>query len=176
MIKTKQPIVQLGVLSLLLIIGAVVFYYTQNQIRREGLARTDVDQLTTSRQRLTELESLLPRYSLQEKSWLSTLPQDEEGVAEFARSLEQLARTNALVLAISFDDFPGPIDVSGHYIAGVGAEITLEGSYTGVSNFLAGLAELPYYFKVDKVTLTKPSKQPGIKAQIDGSLMMNIEI
>lgn len=174
--KTKQPIIHLTFFVIFLVAAMVVFYLTQNQIRKASLAMSELAQLTESRGRLNELTTLLPRYELLERSWLSTLPQNEKEVAAFAGSLEQLAKANGLVLELSFDDFPGPVDVSGHYIAGVGAEITIVGSYAGVTNFLANLTDLPYYFKVDKMTLTKPDSRPGLKAQLNGSLMMNLAI
>ncbi len=176
MTKTKQPIIHLTVFAFFLIAAMAVFYFAQNQIRRASLAQTEVNQLTESRDRLTELARLLPEYSSREKNWLSTLPQNEKEVAAFAGSLEQLAKANGLILILAFDDFPGPVDVSGHYIAGVGVEITLTGSYAGAASFLANLAKLPYYFKVDKMTLTKPDSRPGAKTVINGSLMMNLAI
>lgn len=174
--KTKQPVIQLTVFAILLTATVVMFYFTQNQIRLASLVQAEVNQLSESRARLTELATLLPRYSLREKTWLSALPQNEKEVAAFAESLEQLAKANSLILTLGFDDFPGPVDVSGHYIAGVGAQISLEGSYAGISTFLANLANRPYYFKVDRMTLTKPDGRPGVKALIDGSLMMNLAI
>lgn len=176
MSKTKQPIIHLTVFVIFLTTVMTIFYLTQNQIRKTSLARAELAQLTESRGRLNELATLLPRYELLERNWLSTLPQNEKEVAAFAGSLEQLAKSNGLVLELSFDDFPGSVDVSGHYIAGVGAEITLVGSYAGMTNFLASLTDLPYYFKMDKMTLTKPDNRPGLKAQFDGSLMMNLAI
>lgn len=174
--KTKQPIIHLTFFVIFLAAAMVVFYLTQNQIRKASLARAELAQLTESRGRLNELTTLLPRYELLERSWLSTLPQNEKEVAAFAGRLEQLARANGLLLELSFDDFPGPVDVSGHYIAGVGAQITLLGSYAGITNFLTGLADLPYHFKLDKMTLTKPDSRPGLKAEFNGSLMMNLVI
>jgi|CXWL01.1.fsa_nt_gi Tfp pilus assembly protein PilO len=174
--KTKQPIIHLIFFVIFLMTAMVVFYLTQNQIRKTSLARAELVQLTESRGRLTELATLLPSYGVLERNWLSTLPQNEKEVAAFAGSLEQLAKVNGLFLELSFDDFPGPVDVSGHYIAGVGAQITLIGNYAGVTNFLSSLTDLPYYFKVDKMTLTKPDNRPGLKAQFNGSLMMNLAI
>ena len=174
--KTKHPVIHLIVFVIFLAAAMVVFYYSQNEVRLASLAQAEVNQLSESRARLIELATLLPRYSSRAKSWLATLPQNEKEVAAFAGSLEQLAEANSLVLTLAFDDFPGPIDVSGHYIAGVGAEIALEGSYAGISIFLANLTDLPYYFKVDRMTLTKPDSRPGVKALINGSLMMNLAI
>lgn len=174
--RTKQPVIQLIVFAFLLVVATVVFYYSQNQIRLASLAQAEINQLTESQARLTELATLLPKYSLREKSWLATLPQNEKEVAAFAESLERLAKTKNLVLTLAFDDFPGPVDGSGHYIAGVGAEISLEGSYAGIASFLANLTDLPYHFKVDKMALTKPDRRPGVKALINGSLMMNLAI
>lgn len=176
MSKTKQPIIHLTFFVIFLAAAMLVFYLTQNQVRKASLARAELVQLTESRGRLNELTTLLPRYELLERNWLSTLPQNEKEVAAFAEGLEQLAKASGLILELSFDDFPGPVDVSGHYIAGVGAQITLVGSYAGVTSFLASLSDLPYYFKVDKMTLTKPDSRPGLKAQFNGSLMMNLSI
>lgn len=176
MIKTKQPIVHLFIFAIFLVAGLVMFIYTQKQLRLISTARAEVDQLAESQKRLTELATLLPTYSLSGRTWQMTLPENEKEVAGFAASIEAAAKGNGLTIGIGFDDFPGPVDVSGHYIAGVGAEITLTGSYSGVSAFLTRLASLPYYFKIDKMTLTKPENKVGVKAILNGSLMMNLPI
>lgn len=153
-----------------------MFYLTQRQLSSLALTQAKVNNLTDNQVKLVDLESSLPTYSVLGISWLSTLPANEKDVASFASQIEGLARASNLTIVLSFDDFPGPVDVLGHYITGLGSEITLQGSFAGVTNFLSGLSGLPYFFKIDKMTLTKPETKIGVKAVFFGALMMNQKI
>jgi len=174
--QTKQPIIHLVIFAIFLAMGMVMFYLTQEQLRLTGLALASADQLATSQTNLADLSVQLPVYTRQALIWQAALPANEKEVAGFAARIEQLARDNNLTIALTLDDFPGPVDVSGRYIAGVGTAINLEGGYADVTDFLFNLSRLPYFFKIDKLTLTKPDTGVGVKVIINGSLMMNLPV
>ncbi len=174
--ETKQPVLHIIIFGLLLVAALFLFYLTQHQLTALSQAQAKANSLSENQSRLATLESSLPVNSILASTWLRTLPTNEKDVAAFATQIEGLAKAQSLTIDIRFDDFPGPVDISGHYIAGLGAEVTLMGSFTGVTNFLSNLSGLPYFFKIDKMTLTKPEAKSGVKAVFDGYLMMNLKI
>ncbi len=173
--QTTQPTINLVVLFILTIAAGVLFYFTQQQQAKVRLLTAEVSQLENNRQKLDSLRQEVPSLSLETRSWLDALPRDETAIARFAAELERIAREQRLTIVLDFDDFPGPIDVSGKYIDGLGSQISLEGTFQGVTNFLGQLSAIPYYYKIDKITLTKPDSQPGVKAVINGAIMMSLE-
>lgn len=174
--KNTLPIVQITILTIVLAAAILMFYLTQAKLLAVSRAQARVNDLTENQRKLEELKTSLPSFSGLAGSWRNILPANEKEVALFAGQIEQLAKTSNLTIALGLDDFPGPVDISGHYIAGLGVEVTLEGSFTGIINFLSGLNNLPYFFKIDKITLTKPETKVGVKAVINGALMMNLAI
>ncbi len=174
--ETRQPILHIIVFAIFILVASVMFYLTQRQLITLGRVRAKVKGLSESQGRLVELESSLPAYSALGGSWQKTLPTNAKDVAAFAGQIEGLAKTSNLTITINFDDFPGPVDILGHYVSGLGAEITLVGSFSGVTNFLSSLSGFPYFFKIDKMTITKPETKVGVKAVFNGVLMMNIKI
>lgn len=171
--KNTLPGTHIIIFTVILGLALFMFYLTQAQLMSVGRAQARVDDLTDNQRKLEELKTSLPTYSVLGSNWQKTLPANEKDVAAFAAGIEQLAKAQNLTIAISFDDFPGPVDVFGHYITGLGVEITLGGNFAGISGFLTDLSGLPYFFKVDKMTLTKPETKVGVKAVINGALMMN---
>ncbi len=174
--QTKQPLVHIFILGIFLAVALFMFYLTQRRLMALSQTQARVNNLSNNQAKLSDLESNLPTFSVLGNSWLQTLPANEKDVAAFATQIESLAKTQNLTIILGFDDFPGPVDVLGHYIAGLGAQITLEGSFAGISNFLSNLSSLPYFFKIDKMTLTKPETKIGVKAVLNGALMMNFKI
>ncbi|OGD72387.1 hypothetical protein A3A84_01960 [Candidatus Collierbacteria bacterium RIFCSPLOWO2_01_FULL_50_23] len=171
--QTDQPVVHIIILGFFLAGALLLFYLTQRQLMLFSKTQARVDNLRNNQIKLDNLDSNLPTYSVLGNSWLRTLPANEKDVAAFATAVEGLAKAQNLTIALGFDDFPGPVDVLGHYIAGLGSEITLEGNYAGVTSFLAGLSNLPYFFKIDKMTVMKPETKVGVRAVFIGALMMN---
>lgn len=174
--KTAQPVIHIVLFVISLIISLVMFYVTQRQVAAVSKAQAIVDDLATNQSKVEILSNSLPDYKLMAENWARTLPVNEKDVATFASNIEQIAKSLNLSFSLNFDDFPGPVDVSGHYVAGLGAEITLEGSFSSVANFVTRLSDSPYFFKIDKITITKPETKNGVKTVLNGALMMNLKI
>lgn len=174
--KTRQPIGHLLIFFLSLGLLIFIFYFTQAQTSRVSQIKAEINYLEESQSRLNELNSLLPKYSQEKDKFLSTLPNNEKEIALYASSLEKLAKANDLVISLSLDDFQSPVDVSGHYISGVGIEITLEGGTLNMSNFLQDVSQQKYYTKIDKMTLIRLDGKLGAKAVVNGYLMVNLAI
>ena len=173
--QTNQPVINLILLFILTIAAGVLFFVTQQQQATVRLLSAEVGQLDINRQRLIDVSDSLPSLSLETRNWLKTLPGNEMDIAAFAGELERIARRELLTFDLNLDDFPGPVDVSGRYIDGLGSQITLIGSFSGVTAFIAELTDIPYFFKVDKIAITKTDSQPGVKTVINGAIMMNLE-
>lgn len=177
MIKSgRQPYFQIGLFVLSLIVCMVAFYFASRELLRTNRARVVVDDLAASRTKLTQLRTILPIYVESSKEWSKSLPATEKDVAAFAEEIEQMAKSAGIKFNLSFDDFPGPVDVTGNYMAGLGAEITLEGSFAGIAGFVNKLTESVYFFKIDKITMTKSEVKNGVRAILNGALMMNLKI
>lgn len=173
--KSQSPALHLVVTILLLLVLGGLFYVTERTILQVNMLEVEVNQQEANTERLQDLRSSLPGLTPQIENFLNTLPSNEQDVAEFAAVLEQEARSVGLVITFQFEDFPEPVDVSGQNIVGLGSEITLEGSFQGVTTFMSRLSALPYFFKVDKLTVLNHETKSGVKAIVAGSLMMNIE-
>lgn len=172
--RTSLPTIHLILLLLVLAVSGILFYLTQRQMSSVNRLQAEVNLISQSRNKLADLSENLPVVLTEAGAWRQTLPENEEDVARFATEIEQMAKAQGLVFALDFDDFPGPIDVGGKYIDGLGADVTLEGSYQGVTNFLTRLSGLPYFFKVDKLALSTHESGTGVKAVINGALMMDL--
>ncbi|MBI1871850.1 hypothetical protein HYS10_00330 [Candidatus Collierbacteria bacterium] len=172
--RTSMPTIHLILLILVLAVSGALFYLTQRQMSSVNRLQAEVNLISQSRDKLTDLSENLPTILSEADIWQRTLPRNEEDVAKFATQIEQMAKTQDLIFALDFDDFPGPIDIGGKYIDGLGANVTLEGNYQGVTNFLTRLSGLPYFFKVDKLALSAHESGSGVKAVINGALMMDL--
>lgn len=173
--KTKLPAIQLVILCLLILVLLGLFFTTENKILQVNKLQLEVTQQESNIKKLDELSATLPGMSSEIAGFLNTLPANEEDVADFATTLEQVAKGAGITIAFHFDDFPKPVEVIGQNITGLGSEIALEGSFQGVTTFLTKLSNLQYFFKIDKLTIIKLETKPGVKAIITGALMMNIE-
>lgn len=174
--QSKQPYLQIGLFIFSLTVSMVLFYLAQRELVMTSRAGVVVDDLASSRIKLGQLRSILPSYVELSKEWSKSLPATEKDVATFAEEIELMAKSAGIVFSLSFDDFPGPVDVSGNYMAGLGAEITLEGSFAGITSFVNDLTDSVYFFKIDKLTMTKSEVKKGVRAILNGSLMMNLKI
>ena len=174
--KTTIPTAHLTIFLLLLGVIVVLFFLTQKQLRLVNLAQAETNNLAENRVKLADLSDSLPGVAGETNVWLRALPSDEEGVARFAASLEQLARDRSLTVILDFDDFPETIDIAGKLLPGLGLQINLEGSFDNVRSFMSDLAKMNYFYKTDKITVLTHETKPGVKASFTGSLMLNIDI
>lgn len=173
--KSKLPYLHIIILFLLLVGIGVLFYLTEKKIVEVNQLQIEVGRQSSNTSRLADLKEILPTLSEETKVYLRTLPSDEADVANVASTMEQIARSLGLIISFHFDDFTKQVDVSGQNIYGLGSEIVLEGSFQGLTVFLSRLSGLPYFFKIDKLTIVKHESKPGMKAVLNGFLMMNLE-
>ena len=173
--KTKLPMFHLIFLILLMVGAGFLFYRTENNIKATRKLQLEVSRQETNISKLGDLSVLLPTLTSETSTYLRTLPMSESDVAAYATLVETLAKDSDLTIANHFDDFPKARDVSGKNILGLGMEITLEGPFQGLTRFFARLTALPYYFKIDKITILNQETKTGVKAIVNGSLMMNTE-
>lgn len=171
--KTKLPIFHLLFLILLMVGVGVLFYRTEKNIKEANLLQVEVDRQKTNINKLEELTTVFPTLTREMSVYLKTLPTSEAEVAAYAAMVETLAKESGLTIANHFDDFPKTLDISGKNILGLGMEVTLEGSFQGLTKFFTGLTTLPYYFKVDKILILNRETKNGVKAVVNGALMMN---
>ncbi|HCQ31193.1 TPA: hypothetical protein DIU27_02285 [Candidatus Collierbacteria bacterium] len=173
--KTKQPTLHIILLLIVSVAAGVLFVRTTKTINETSLLQGDVNRQKENVDKLRVLSSTLPGLSSEISTYLITLPANEEDVAVFAATIESVAKDSELTIVNNFDDFPKPVDVSGKNILGLGMEITLEGSFQGLTIFFSKLSDMPYFFKIDKITMLKRDTNTGIKAVVKGVLMMNQE-
>lgn len=159
----------------MIIAAGVLFFAAEKKITEVDKLQMEVEQQAENIEKLAILSSTLPQLTGEMNKFLETLPATEGDVAEFATSVEGIARGLGLTIAYRFDDFPKKVDVAGQNIYGLGSEISLEGSFQGLINFLSGLSNFPNFFKIDKITLLKHETKPGLKITINGFLIMNVE-
>lgn len=172
--KTKLPIIHIILLILLMVGVGVLFYQTENNFMEANRLQVEVDRQKTNVGKLEGLSVLLPTLTRETALYLRTLPTNESEVSVYATLVETLAKESGLTIVNHFDDFPKMLDVSGKNILGLGIEMTLEGTFQSLTKFFAHLTALPYYFKVDKIMILNQETKTGVKAVVDGSLMMNI--
>ncbi len=170
---TKPPTTRLSILFILVVLCGVGFYYVENKIKTTNNLLSEIDYISNSHTQLEDLKLSIPTLTEDINNWKNTLPSTEDEVAIFATRVEQIAKGQGIITAIDFDDFPGPITVLGHEVNGLGADITLDGSYRGLTNFMSEISTLPYFYKVDKLTITKHETKLGVKTTINGVLITN---
>lgn len=173
--RNTTPTLHLLLLMVAAIVSGVAFFVAQRQISIDNRLQAEAELLRRNREKISGLANSLPQLNADMIRWGKTLPGNEAEVATFAAQIERAAGNQNLTFELNLDDFPGPVDVNGHYIDGLGAGITVDGSYQGVTGFVSNLSALPYYFKIDKITITKNDTKPGVKAVINGSLMMDLQ-
>lgn len=173
--KTKLPLLHLFWLFLLTIGVVVFFFQTKFNIETAAKLQVEVNNQTANDKKLSDLAALMPTLSKETISYLKTLPTNEVEVANFATQVELIAKEQGLLIAFNFEDFPRQIEVSGKNAFGLGTEISLEGSFQNLTVFLTRISSLPYFFKIDKMTILKNETKLGVKAIIDGSLIMNLD-
>lgn len=171
--KTKLPIIHIIILILLMVGAGILFYRTENNFKEANRLQVEVDREKTNVDKLEGLFVLLPTLTRETVVYLKTLPTNESEVSIYATMVETLAKESGLTIVNHFDDFPKTLDVSGKNILGLGMEITLEGTFQGLTEFFTRLSALPYYFKVDKIMILNHETKTGVKAVVNGSLMMN---
>lgn len=170
--KDQRPYIHLLILTLLLVLGGYLFFITQNQLKVTNRLQAEVDQLVSQQDKLLSLNVELPSLQPTIATWLASLPSTEDEVAVFAQEVERLAALHGQTVLIDFEDFPAPVDVGGRYIDGLGTDISLEGSFQGLTNFVTDLSRLQYFYKINRLTVTQHETRNGIKATLTGFLMM----
>lgn len=153
----------------------MMFLQTRNKIVEANNLRREVVQQRENLEKLNLLSAVLPDLTTEMADYLKTLPLNEAEVADFAAFVEKTARDLSLVITFHFDDFPKPLNVSGQNIFGLGSDMVVEGSFSGLTTFLSNLSAARYFFKIDKLTVIKHESKIGVKASISGALMMNIQ-
>lgn len=148
---------------------------TEKKIEEINTLLNEVNLQSENVNRLTMLESTLPTLAVETKTYLKTLPSTESEVATFAAILESMARQENLSIVFHFDDFVKPVEISSQKMNGLGIGIDLNGAFDSLTKFVDKLSSLPYFFKIDKMTITKNENKSGMKAVLNGFLMMNIE-
>ena len=153
------------------------FYFvkTVRDIESVNKLKVEVARQETNMIKLDELSQEMPRLSNEALRFNNTLPADENEVANFTGVVEQFAKELGLTISNHFDDFPKQVDIAGKNMLGLGMEITLEGSLQSLTGFFSRLSSMQYFFKVDKITLLKHETKSGIKAIVNGSLIMEVE-
>lgn len=172
--KLNLPLLHLSFLLIFLMSGGWLFFQTEKNMLEVEKLQSEVNQQEINISKLAELKTQLPNFNREIGIYKKTLPATEAEVADFAATVEQVARGLGLQITYHFDDFTESVEVAGQNIYGLGSEIVLEGSFQAFSDFMARLSSLPYFFKVDKLTVSKQESKAGIKVSIDGFLMMNI--
>jgi Tfp pilus assembly protein PilO len=173
--KIKSPIWYLFFLIIVLLAIGWLFFATEKTMREVNSLKVEIGRQESNNVKLGELAVILPTLTAETFAYEKTLPTNEEEVATFVSLVESLVKDAGLTVVFHFEDFPGKIDVSGKNIYGLGSEITLEGSFQGLTTFLTRLSGMPYFFKVDKLMLLKLDNRSGVKSLITGYLMMNPE-
>ena len=115
----------------------------------------------------------MPELMSEVSGWLRTLPTNQEEVAFFAAIVEAAAKEQSVTVSFSFNDFPDTVLFMGKNFFGLGTDINLEGSFLGITNFVSSLSKLPYFFKIDKMTILQRETRQGVRASLSGVLMMN---
>lgn len=150
-----------GLLALLVLLGGilvvtfVVAYQVQQELRVVAQLRQEVGR---EREAQEQYEALLDEFSLtrsREADWRALLVSDEQAVAGFAAQLENLARLNGLTLTIQFEDLPGRVTLAGKEGLGLKFELTLAGSYEGITSFLRSLETSNYLVKQDRLQMSR---------------------
>lgn len=173
--KTKPPYLHLAILFLILTIVGFLFLKTEKKIEEINSLLNEVNLQSENVNKLSVLESTLPTLADETKIYLKTLPATESEVATFAATLETMAREENLSIVFHFDDFVKPVEISSQKMSGLGIGIDLNGGFDSLTKFVEKLSSLPYFFKIDKMTITKNENKSGMKAVLNGYLMMNVE-
>lgn len=173
--ETKPPYLHLLILFLILCLVGFLFLRTEKKIEEINLLLNEVNLQSENVNKLAVLASTLPTLSDETKVYLKTLPATESEVATFAAVLESMAREDNLSIVFHFDDFVKPVEVSSQKMNGLGIGVDLNGGFEPLTEFVKKLSSLPYFFKIDKMTITKNENRSGMKAVLNGYLMMNIE-
>src|SRR5687767_1311669 len=160
----------LVILFLLTIILGVVFYFTHQKYSSLVRLERETNQLNQDLIRLEDANTSYSSYSSLTQDWSRTLPANETEVAAFAAQVEQQARSHSLVVELNFEDFIKQIDIQSPF-NGLGLDISLTGSYQNLLNFLSSLESLPYFYRINKITITQNELTTGVKATLSGALI-----
>jgi Tfp pilus assembly protein PilO len=160
-------------LSCLLVGIVVLFVSTENKIKSVNKLLIEAEQHSTNLVKLDELRSTLPSMKGEITTYQKTLPSTESEVAVFAATLEKIAKESGMTIVFHMDDFTKIVEVSSQKINGLGIQLDLVGNFAGLVSFQTKLSELPFFFKIDKISVTKNENRPGLKAVFVGYLMMS---
>lgn len=174
----QNRFVSIYLIILILVSAAAGYLYfiLQQKLTTLNSVRSELQMIQTNETRLEQLTSFIPVLSVESAAWAKTLPSSENDVAQFAALMEQFAKQQNLAVTIHFDDFPTTTSISGKQMTTLGTDITLEGSFQGISSFVTQLSDANYFYKIDKLTFTKQETKPGVKATLNGLLVMNINV
>lgn len=172
--KNSSPIIH--IVMLLAVVGGVIYLYylLQQSLVLTKKLQSEVDLATADQTRLKLLSSQMPILANENTAWLKTLPKTEDDVAQFAAFVEQLAKVQGLKIVIHFEDFPKMSMISGTNMSSLGTDIILDGSFQGLTSFISQISGSNYFFKIDKLSIIKLETKPGVKATLNGSLIMNL--
>lgn len=173
--KTKPPFIHLFILFVFIVGNLILFYLTDKKLLLRNKLTLEISQQTDNINRLNELETSLPTLAKEMQILSKTLPTTEVDIANFASAVERIARESGLISVFHFDDFAQSVAISKQNVPGLGIAIDLNGNFQGVIGFLSKLSRLLYFYKIDKITITKNENKPGIKAVLNGFLITNIE-
>lgn len=170
--KINPPYFPMMILIGLMIATGYIFYLYYDLRITANKLQVETGSISTNRTNLRNLSLLLPRLSPEMKEWSKSLPASEEEVALFASFLDRVAKEQNVVMDIHFGDFPTVSDISGKKMQTLPLDITIEGSYQGIIQFIGQISTSKYFYKIDKLSLTKPDLKPSVKTIIVGWLIM----
>ncbi len=150
-----------GLLGLLvLLVGllaamAVVVFQMRSRLAVVSQLRLEVERDREAQEKYENLLNEFSREKAEEIEWRSLLVTDEEGVAQFAATVEALARDLGLSLTIKFDDLQTRVELAGKQGVGLKVELALSGNYEAMKAFLRGLETGKYLVKQNRLQLSQ---------------------
>ncbi len=160
-------------LTILVIIVSYLYYQLHQQLIKNINLQGDVNQISINQAKLTDLTTTVPTLNSKVQDWKKTIPSSEREVAQFAALLEQFANDQKLNIDIHFEDFPATTKISEVDMSTLALTVILEGSFQGVTQFIHSISNSSYFFKIDKLSLTNLLIRPGVKATVNGLLIVN---
>ena len=170
------PLSRLIGLAVLLAIAGWLTNLAGEQLKSTNRVQAEVNNLSLGIDKLDSLASTVPAVRPEVVVWQLALPGTEEEVAAFAQQVEALAKANNQTVSLNFDDFPQTVEVGSKVVDGLGTDMLLEGSFQGLVGFINQLSGAPYFYKIDKLTVIKNESKSGVKATLNGTLVMKLEL
>lgn len=169
----RFPLTHILILIGVMLGSVCLFYLLFKGLVVTNKLKAEVALVSANQARLDKLILTMPTLSSEFESLKKTLPSSEEEVAQFAAYLELVAKEQDLVITINFNDFPKSSVISGKKMETLVTDVTLEGSYGGVTNFVKQISNSNYFYKIDKLSIARQEPRLGVKAVLNGLLIMN---